>query len=129
MDADALKAVPIFAGLSNKAREIAAQHADEVTLEAGETLVKQGAVAHEFFVVLDGTVDIVIDDELVKSIVAETVIGEIGVLETHYRTATVVAKTPVRFIVMDGRALRALADTEPGVYEELKAIIDARPGR
>jgi len=48
MDADRLKAIPLFQGLSKHQREQVSTWADEVDLEPGRHLVEQGEFAHEF---------------------------------------------------------------------------------
>lgn len=126
MDADALKDVPIFAGMSGKARRLAAEHCDLIELGAGETIIEQGGLAHEFYVILDGQVDVIIAGEKAATLGAGDVMGEIGVFDTHRRTATVVTTAPSRLIMMDGRALRAIADTEDEVAEEIRSLIASR---
>jgi len=48
MDADRLKAIPLFQGLSRHQREQVSTWAEEVDLEPGRHLVEQGEFAHEF---------------------------------------------------------------------------------
>ncbi|HUG74583.1 MAG TPA: cyclic nucleotide-binding domain-containing protein [Acidimicrobiia bacterium] len=126
MDADALKDVPIFAGLSGKARRLAAEHCELIEVAAGKTLIEQGGLAHEFYIILEGEVDVFVAGEKAATLGAGDVMGEIGVLDTHKRTATVVTTAPTRLIVMDGRALRAIADTEEAVADEIRALIESR---
>ena len=126
MDADALKDVPIFAELSGKARRLAAEHCDQIEVAAGETLIEQGGLANEFYIIIDGAADVLVAGEKTATLGAGDVMGEIGVLDTHKRTATVVTTAPTRLIVMDGRALRAIADTEGDVADEIRALIEAR---
>jgi CRP-like cAMP-binding protein len=126
VEADALKDVPIFAELSGKARRLAAEHCDLIEVDAGKTLIEQGGLAHEFYIILEGQVDVLVAGEKAATLGAGDVMGEIGVLDTHKRTATVVTTAPSRLIVMDGRALRAIADTEEDVADEIRALIDSR---
>lgn len=129
MDANKLKDVPFFSDLSARARELAAQHADEVSVPQGTMLIEEGKRAYEFFVILEGEADVLEGDTVVRSVGAGEVVGEIGVIETLKRTASVVAMSAMRLIVLDGRALRALSDTQPEVYAELQRIIEERLGR
>jgi CRP/FNR family transcriptional regulator, cyclic AMP receptor protein len=126
VDANTLKNVPLFAGLSAQDRELAAQHADVVTVAQGTTLIEEGRRAYEFFVILEGEAEVVEAGTVVASVGAGDVVGEIGVLETTARTASVVAMSAMRLIVMDGRALRALSDTHPDIYNELQRLIAQR---
>ena len=128
MDADALKMATLFADLSAEDRQLASEHADEATANAGEVLIEQGRWGFDFFVILEGTADVFEGDTRVASVGPGDVLGEIGVMEGTLRTATVVATTPMKLIVMDGRALRALSDTHPDIYAELARLITERRG-
>jgi CRP/FNR family transcriptional regulator, cyclic AMP receptor protein len=129
VDANTLKNVPLFADLSADDRELAAQHADVVTVSQGTTLIEEGRRAYEFFIILEGEADVVEGGTVVASVGPGDVVGEIGVLETTARTASVVAMSAMRLIVMDGRALRALSDTHPDIYNELQRLIAQRLSR
>ena len=128
MDADALKNVTLFAELTSEDRQLASQHADEATAETGEVLIEQGRWGFDFFVILEGSADVFEGDARVASVGPGDVLGEIGVMEGTLRTATVIATTPMKLIIMDGRALRALSDTHPDIYAELARLITERRG-
>ena len=95
MEASRLAEIPLFAQLSSKDRERLAGHADEVDIAEGSTIIEEGRLANEFFVIREGTADVFVDGDLVRTLGPGDMMGEIGVLETHKRTATVVATSPV----------------------------------
>ena len=128
MDASRLESVPLFAELSRKDRKAVARHADEVDLPSGATIVEQGRLAYELFVLESGTADVLIDDDVIAQIGPGDVVGEIGVLKTHTRTATVVATSPITAIVIYGQELTALTESLPGVRAELERLITERTG-
>lgn len=128
MDASRLESVPLFAELSRKDRKAVARHADEVDLPSGATIVEQGRLAYELFVLESGTADVLIDDQIIAQIGPGDVVGEIGVLKTHTRTATVVATSPIKAIVIYGQELTALTESLPGVRAELERLIVERTG-
>ena len=127
IDPASLKDVPLFAGLSRGARKIVAQHTDEVELAVGTKIVSEGALAYELFVIVEGTAEV---SEGGGTVIAQMgpgdVVGEIGVLRTHRRTATVTATTPVKALVMYGPELTALSETMPEVFTELESLIEER---
>ena len=82
---------PLFAGLSKKEREQIARWADEIDEPAGYTLVDQGRFAHEFFVLLEGTVDVRKDDQHLTDLGPGDFSGEIALVEDERRTASVTA--------------------------------------
>lgn len=126
MDPASLKDVPLFASLSRRVRKIVAQHADEVTVAVGTEIVSEGALAHELFVIVEGTAEVSEGGITIRQLGPGDVVGEIGVLKTHRRTATVTATTPVKAIVVYGPELTALDETMPEVFAELETLIEER---
>jgi hypothetical protein len=126
IDASVLNDVPLFSGLSRRGRKVVAQHADEVRIPEGEEFVSEGSLAYEMYVMLEGSADVFRGDTKVSEMGPGDVIGEIGVLVTHKRMATVVATSPIRAIVMYGPELTALESRMPEVFDELKALIAER---
>ncbi len=126
MDVARLEEVPLFSGLSRRKRKIVAQHADEIDLPAGTRLVEEGRLAYELFVILDGKAHVFEGDTKIAELGPGDVVGEIGVLETLTRTATVVATTPINAIVMYGRELRALDKALPGIFVQLQDLVRER---
>lgn len=108
MEAERLKTLPLFAGLSRRERDLVARFADEVEVEAGRVLAHQGGSAQEFFVIEDGTAVVTRDGEEVRSLGSGDFFGEIGVLKTHHRTATVTATSPMHLVVLFGQNFSAL---------------------
>ena len=78
VDAKSLNGIPLFAELSKKDREQIARWADEIDEPAGFTLVDQGRFAHEFFVLLEGTVDVRKDDQHLTDLGPGDFFGEIA---------------------------------------------------
>lgn len=128
MDPGALKSIPLFAALSKKEREQVARWADEIDLPEGKHLASEGEFAYEFFVIQDGTVEVTIAGEHVRDMGLGEFFGEIALVETERRTATVVAKTPVRAIVMHVRDFREMEREMPDVAEKVLEAIKQRPG-
>ena len=126
MDPASLKDVPLFAGLSRRVRKVVAQHADEVAVAAGTEIVSEGALAHELFVIVEGTAEVSKGGTMIRQLGPGDVVGEIGVLKTHKRSATVTATTPVKAIVVYGPELTALDETMPEVFAELESLIEER---
>ena len=129
MDAARLRTVPLFAGLSEHDRERIAQWADEIEVPAGKQLAGEGELAYEFFVILDGAAEVTHDGERVAELGPNDFFGEIGLLETERRTASVVAETPLRVIVMFQREFKQMEREMPAVAERIRAAIRARLDR
>ena len=129
MDAKHLEAVPLFAGLSKRERNQLAQHADVVDLPAGYHLVDQGAFAHEFFVLLEGTVEVTQDGRHLTDLGPGDFFGEVALVEHDRRTASVVASTPISAIVMHQRDFDLMQRDLPHVAEKIHAAVHERSPR
>lgn len=108
MDASDLKSVPLFAGLSKRERELVARFADEIDVPAGKVLTKEGGPSQEFFVITSGSATVTRDGAEVGHLEAGDFFGEIGVLLSEPRTATVTADTPMRLLVLFAQNFTAL---------------------
>jgi CRP/FNR family transcriptional regulator, cyclic AMP receptor protein len=126
VDAKKLNQVPLFAGLSKKQRERVASWADEISEPAGYHLIDQGRFAYEFFVLLEGNVEIRREDEHVGDLGPGDFFGEIALVAHDKRTATVVATTPVRAIVMFSQAFHEMRAEMPAVAKKIEDAVRER---
>ena len=108
MDAKDLKSVPLFAGLSKRERELVARFADETDVPAGKVLTKEGGPSKEFFVITSGSATVTRDGAKVGHLAPGDFFGEIGILRSEPRTATVTADTPMRLLVLFAQNFTAL---------------------
>jgi CRP-like cAMP-binding protein len=129
MDASRLKELDLFSGLSKHELEEVAQLVDEVDVEAGRVLGREGDIAYEFFVIEEGTVAVEVDGKHVTDLGQGEWFGEIGLLAADRRTATVTAKTPMRLAVIFGPNFRDLTRRLPAVGETIRAEIEERLAR
>ncbi|HLS45378.1 MAG TPA: cyclic nucleotide-binding domain-containing protein [Ornithinicoccus sp.] len=75
------------------------------TLPEGHVLIRQGDQDDHVFLVLDGVLDVLVNDEPVGEVGPGAVLGERAVLGDGRRTATVRARTAVRVARVPGAAL------------------------
>jgi voltage-gated potassium channel len=129
MDAPRLKEIDLFSGLSKHELEEVARLADEVEVDAGRVLGREGSIAYEFFVIEDGTASVEVDGRHVVDLGPGEWFGEIGLLAADRRTATVTAKTPMRLAVIFGPNFRDLTRRLPGVDATIRAEIEERLAR
>jgi CRP/FNR family transcriptional regulator, cyclic AMP receptor protein len=126
MDHNRLRSVPLFAGLGKKECKALAQRADEIDIPEGKRLAREGDFAYEFFVREKGTAEVTHDGECIAELGPGDFFGELGVLASERRMATVTATSPMDLIVLTSGALRAVNREHPQVAERLRAAIDER---
>ena len=126
MDAKRLEAVGLFSSLSKKELGQLAQWTDEIAVPEGQELATEGRFAHEFFVIEDGSAAVVQNGEPIAELGPGDFFGEIGLLETERRTASVVASTPMRVIVMFQREFKQMEQKMPAVADRIRSAIRAR---
>jgi CRP-like cAMP-binding protein len=129
VDAKSLERVPLFAGLSHKDREKVARLADTIDLPAGRHLLDEGRLPHEFFVILDGEVDVMHDDHRLAALGPGDFFGEIALIEHGRRTASVVTTSPTTLAVMSPTSFDAMRRELPRVAERINVAIRERMAR
>jgi len=125
---DLLKRVPLFAGCSKKELEALAGIADEIDLQEGSVLTREGQPGREFFVLVEGTVDVTQGGEAIAKLDAGDWFGEIALLTKATRTATVTAASPVRVLVVTDRAFRQVLETTPTIAVKMLERVGERLG-
>lgn len=116
---EALKRVPLFEGLSKKELTEIASATDDLTVEAGTVLCKEGGLGNEFFVVIDGVADVTRKGRRVATRESGDFLGEIALIATTTRTATVTARTPLRCLILTSRDFRRVLDDNRSVERKV----------
>ena len=98
--------VPFFDALPKRSRPGVARLADELEVPAGTHVTKQGECAGAFFVILDGTAEVVKDGERVATLGPGDFFGEIGHFSSISRVAAVIALSPMRLLVVAPQEFR-----------------------
>jgi CRP/FNR family cyclic AMP-dependent transcriptional regulator len=121
-----LSSVPLFSGCSKKELRLIASIADEIDLRQGKVLTQQGGVGREFFVLLDGTVEVVRDGKALRTLGPGDFFGELALVSNIPRTATVTATTPIRTLVVVDRDFRRLLKDDDGIAVKVMATMAER---
>ena len=123
---DELRSIPLFKNLNDAQRELAAERLQEVEVDLGTIIARQGDFAYHLFVVREGTAAVTIDGELVASLGPGASFGEIGILDHSRRTANVVACTPMRLFTMTVGDFDELASDLPEFTGHARAVAQIR---
>jgi CRP-like cAMP-binding protein len=121
-----LRRTPLFANCSKRELTAIGGIADEIDLSEGKELTRQGAPGREFFVVIEGTADVVKDGQKLNSLSGGDFFGEIALVHHAPRTATVTATSPVRALVITERNFRRLLDEQPEIQRKVMVALAER---
>jgi len=96
-----LRELPVFHGLDASQLHDVLEHGGWVSAASGDQLVTQGEPGDAFYAIVSGRADVMRDGRDVKALSAGMYFGEIALLRDVPRTATVVARTPMRLFRLD----------------------------
>lgn len=88
----------------------------------------EGDFGHSLFLVESGSADVLVHGEKVREVGPGEVLGEVAVLSSGRRTASVVATSPVQVIALFKRDVWHLERDAPEAAQRLRAAIDAHVG-
>jgi CRP/FNR family transcriptional regulator, cyclic AMP receptor protein len=121
-----IKGVPLFSELGKRELNEVASIADEIDLREGKELTVEGQPGREFFVIIEGDAVVRRGDREINRLGAGDFFGEIALVDDRPRTATVVAETPLRALVVTDRAFRTLLDRSPEIESKVMSARAAR---
>jgi CRP-like cAMP-binding protein len=98
---------------------------DGCELRAGQTLTRQGELAREAFVIIEGRGRVLVDGVQVATFGPGDFVGETAMLDRRPRTATVIADTPVKALVVGPQAFSTFIEA-PGVGRTLAVQLAQR---
>jgi CRP-like cAMP-binding protein len=122
----ALKRAPLFEDLSRKELVELARVCDDLEVEPGKVLCKEGQMGREFFVIVEGKVLVTREGRLLATLNGGDFLGEIAVVTEMPRTATATAETAVRLFVLTGRDFRVVLDDNPTVERKVLRALARR---
>ena len=126
MDATRLKSIPLFEEVGDEELAQIAPFAQEVSVEAGKVLVREGDFSYEFMAIEEGIAEVTRGGEHVADLGPGDFFGEMGLLEKTLRNATVTAKSPMRLLTLTGWDLRRVERTAPQAIERVRAVLEER---
>jgi CRP/FNR family cyclic AMP-dependent transcriptional regulator len=123
---DLIKKVPLFEECSRRELEQVASAADEIDLNEGKELMREGDRGREFFVILEGTADVTQGGEKINSLGPGDFFGEIALLREVPRTATVRAVQDLRLFALERDDFIAAVTGHAPSREAADSVVAAR---
>jgi CRP-like cAMP-binding protein len=123
-----IRDVPLFSHCSKKELSQVASLADEVDLPAGKAIIREGERGREFFVLLEGSADVIRGGEKIATLSDGDFAGEMALVSRVPRNATVKTTTPVRALVVTDQAFRSLMKRSDEIHlKVLEALAERLP--
>jgi MFS family permease len=115
---DLLQEAPMLRPLSLPAIEQLARGLEPVVVPAGSVVFEQGDPGDRYFVIGDGTAEVVGDGRVITTLGPGEAFGEIALLRRIPRTATVRAVTDLRLQALDGDRFLSVVTGFPASVRE-----------
>jgi CRP-like cAMP-binding protein len=124
-----IAAFPDFATLPAEELDELAAALSELEVEAGATVITLDDYGTAIYFIEQGEADVVPDGgEAERGVGPGDVVGEIGLLLTGQRTASVVARTPMRLLSLSGQDFDRIRARVPEVERSLRRLGLERTG-
>jgi CRP/FNR family cyclic AMP-dependent transcriptional regulator len=100
------------------------RHAQE--FPAGTTIFEKGAPGDFMYVILDGELEVWAGNELTEVLGPGQIVGEMALIDSEPRSATVVAKSNCRLALIDEKRFLFMVDETPTFALQVMRIIVKR---
>jgi CRP-like cAMP-binding protein len=123
VDSSRIAAFPVLADLPAAELEELAAALSEVEVEAGANVVTVDDFGTAIYFIEEGLADVLSDGgEVTQTLVAGDTLGEIALLLTGDRTASVVARTPMRLLSLSGQDFERIRARVPELERSLRQL-------
>ena len=121
-----LQQVSLFSAFSSRDLSKVAKASTELSFQPGAVLAEQGQRGREAFVILAGQATVTRNGRKVADLGPGSVVGELALLDSGPRTASVVAKTELTALVIGQREFFAVLEEVPALSRKLFTAMAAR---
>jgi len=119
--------MPLLEGLSDDELARIAKWSEERRVSEGQRLTPEGAAGYVFFMILDGTADVVQGEERLRSLGPGDYFGELAILgDEGRRTASVVATSPMTLAATFGTEFWRIEQELPQIVERIRETAETR---
>jgi len=123
MDANRIAAFPGFANLPGEELNELAGAMTEVEVDAGATVIHVDDYGTALYLIEAGRADVLNESgDAIKTLGPGDTFGEMGLLLTAQRTATVTARTPMRLLSISGADFEGIRPRVPEVERSLRRL-------
>ena len=121
-----LRNVPLFSGLSAKELMSLSRLMDEIDLKPGTVIIREGNTGGEFFIVIEGTIEVKRKGRRLARLGPGDYLGEIALIDHGPRTATAMVETEARLLVLASREVHSMLASDPRIENKILRTLAAR---
>lgn len=121
-----LQEVPLFEGCTRRQLRAVARITGVFDAAAEAVLTRAGEPGREFFLILDGSARVEVSPRKHLRLGPGQFFGEMSLLDGEPRSATVVAETPLRLLVIENRNFWAVLKEVPELAQHIMAALSRR---
>ena len=123
METSRIAAFPVFADLPEAELDELAGAVHELAVAERSTVVTVDDYGDAVYLVEEGTADVMNErGETTQTLTAGDTFGEIGLLLTGQRTATVVARSPLKLLSLSGADFERIRSRVPELEQTLRRL-------
>jgi CRP-like cAMP-binding protein len=121
-----LHQIPLFASLNESELEELTESFEVRSTAADTPLIDEGTGGYSFFALADGQARVTANDKEIATLSPGDCFGEMALLGSGRRTASVTTTTPATLYVMFGTEFRRLEQSHPELVAQIKALMRER---
>jgi CRP-like cAMP-binding protein len=121
-----LEAVPLLAECTRRQLKAVARITEVIEVPAGTALARQGQPGNEFYLIVDGSARVEVSPRKRSRLAPGAYFGEMSLLDGGERSATVVAETAMRLLVIKRRDFATLLREAPELTQSILATLSRR---
>jgi CRP-like cAMP-binding protein len=122
LETSRIAAFPVFADLPAAELDELAAAMREVEVDAGARVITVDDYGTAIYFIEEGQADVLPEGDEAQALGPGEMFGEIGLLLTGQRTATVVARTPMRLLSLSGQDFERIRARVPELERSLRRL-------
>jgi CRP/FNR family transcriptional regulator, cyclic AMP receptor protein len=121
-----LRSVPLFARFDRHHLERLGMLTEEIDVQAGKLLIRQGDAGDDLMIIVSGQVGVERNGARINQLGPGDFFGEIALIERGPRTATCTAEAPTRLLVVNHRDFHSLMEEFPEIATQVLLTLAQR---
>lgn len=99
---------------------------DYVPFSAGQTIFREGDLGKVMYAIIEGKVDVLVGDEIIDTVGAGGILGEMALIDTSPRSATAVPRTDCKVVPISRRHFTFLIQHTPNFALDVMQVMASR---